>query len=141
MKRENILTKLILVILISSTLIACSKEAVVKTTDEINPLDQMEIIEMILERPDKTITVTEQEIIEEVIEKLTKIKVKKLSPEQEEAFLDNKQRKAAGYTYKLTLLNEVHEVKTSAVLLFNRDNKALMLADVKNAESSGKSES
>jgi len=140
-KKEKILIKLILVIFISSTLLGCSKEAAIKTVVEINPLDQTEITEMIIDRSDKTITVTEQEVIKEVIEKLTKIKVKKLSPEQKESFLDNKQRHCAGNTYNLTLRDEAHEVKTYAVLLFNRDNKALMLVDVNNTNSKSKSDS
>jgi len=140
-KKEKVLIKLIIVIFISSTLLGCSQEPAIKTAVEINPLDQTEITEMILDRSDKTITVTEQEVIKEVIEKLTKIKVKKLSPEQEESFLDNKQRHCAGNTYNLTLRDEAHEVKTYALLLFNRDNKALMLVDVKNTNSKSKSDS
>jgi len=141
MKKEKVLIKLILVIFISSTLLGCSKEAAIKTAVEINPLDKTEITEMILERADKTFTVSEQEVIEEVIEKLTKIKVKKLSPEQEESFLDNKQRHAAGYTYNLILRDEAHEIKTYAVLLFNRDNKALMLVDLKTKKSNSEPDS
>lgn len=141
MKKEKVLIKLILIIYILSTLLGCGKEAAIKTAVEINPLDQSKITEMIIERPGKTITVTDQKVIETVIEKLTKIKVKKLSPEQVEAYLDNRQRQAAGYTYNLTLRDEAQEVKTYVVLLFNRDNKALMLVDVKTMNSNSKSDS
>jgi len=130
-KIGKFLIKLILVVLISLTLLACSREAIVKTTVDINPLDQSKITEMIIERPDKTILVRDQKVIDTVIEKLSKIKVKKLSPEQKKSFLDNEQRKAAGYTYNLILRNEAHEAKSYAMLLYNQDNKALLFVDVK----------
>lgn len=110
----------------------------IQTTIEINPLNQTKITEMIIERADKKmVTVTDPEVVDIVKEKLSKIKVKKLSPEQEESFLDNKQRHAAGYTYNLTFRDEANETKSYAVLLFNRDNKALMLVDVKTMMSNG----
>lgn len=138
MKKERVLILifvLIFVILISSTLLACSKESSTKTTVEINPLELNEISEMILERPDKTLKVTDQAVIEEVTEKLAQVKVNKLSPEQKDSFLDNTQRQAAGYTYNLILQNAAHEAITHAVLLFNRDNKALMLVHVNTSKS------
>jgi hypothetical protein len=76
------------------------------------------------------VTVTDSKVIDTVVEKLSKIKIKKLSPEQEEVFLDNKQRHAAGNTYGLTFRDEGNEIKAYVMLLFNRDNKALMLIDV-----------
>ena len=70
MKKEKVLIKLIIVIFILSTLLGCSTEDIIKTAFEINPLDQSKITEIILERSDdKTITVKEQAVIEEVINK------------------------------------------------------------------------
>ena len=132
MKRKKVFIMLILVTVITLTSLACSNEPAVKTTSEINPLDQTIITEIIIERADnKMVTITDPKVIENVIGKLTKIKVKRLSPEQEELFFDNKLRDVAGYTYNLTLRDEANQTKSYATLLFNSDNKALMLVDVK----------
>lgn len=128
----RVLIRLFIVVVISFAFLGCSNEPLIQTTIEINPLDQTKITEMIIERADKKIViVTDPQVIGTVIDKLSKIKVSKLSPEQEKNLLDNHQKNAAGYSYNLILKDEAQETKSYAVLLFNTDNKALMLIDVK----------
>lgn len=135
-KRENILMKLIVIVVISFILLACNKETKVQTTDKINPLDQSNITEMIIESSGENITITDQKVIEKVIDNLKRIKIKKLSPDQEKSLLNSGKRMVSSSTLSLTLQDELQQAKSLVVIL---SIKELILVDVKSMRGNSRS--
>ncbi|MCB8817053.1 hypothetical protein [Desulfosporosinus shakirovi] len=126
---ERISSFAVLAILSLLLLLGCNRDAEVLTTDKINPIDKLQITEMIIENSKVgNITVSDKNIINQTIIDLAKVKVVKLSPEQEIALMDNGERVLQESTYIITLENDSHIIKSSAVLL---SEKELILNDVK----------
>lgn len=132
MKGKVLLIHLLALVAISVTVAACSKEAAVRTPVEVNPFDENTITEMIVQNSAKNITVTDATVLPKAITSLSKIKVRELKPDQESILLADGQKMSARSTYTISLRNESHEVKSSAVLLSNEE---LILVDVKTMKS------
>ena len=126
MKGKVLLIHLLALVAISVTVAACSKEAAVRTPVEDNPFDENTITEMIVQNSAKNITVTDATVLPKAITSLSKIKVRELKPDQESILLADGQKMSARSTYTISLRNESHEVKSSAVLLSNEE---LILVD------------
>jgi hypothetical protein len=134
LKKVNcIKTSIVLVLLLSALVSGCSKNGEVMSTDKINPIENSDITEMVIEhykdgKSSNNINIIDKDVIDQVIANLTSINVTKLSVDQEKSIMDKGKKLSLESTYIVHLRNKPGDTKTAFAILSDHE---LMLFDVK----------